>query len=103
MGGGDIQNSSVYSFGVLSIERSYLIWFGHIIHFYQPLALTSECLQFAIRDMPHGQSLLRLSVSYLGLGEQHPPLPPRGQRELEAVLLGRVHGAARHLVILSLF
>ena len=42
-------------------------------------------------------------VSYLGLGEQHPPLPPRGQRELETVLLGRVHGAARHLVILSLY
>ena len=42
-------------------------------------------------------------VSYLSLGEQHPSLSSRGQRELETVLLGRVHGAARHLVILSLF
>ena len=43
-----------------------------------------------------------LDISYLGLGKQHPSLPPRGQRELETVLLGWVHGAARHLVLLLL-
>ena len=35
-------------------------------------------------------------MSYLCLGEEDPPLAPLAEGELDAVLLGRVHGAPAH-------